>query len=188
MSDLDELGRVARGEAPPRLPAPPVGYYAAPEAPRGSTWLPAVAAAVIVGCAVLLVVMISLARLPPVAAPAVPATPPAAPPAQRPAFVNAEDLLNVYDSNQVAGDAQYRDRVLVVHGTVTEIRRDEFGAPYLTFAHRRVTARSVRCYFAGEAEPALARLRPGEEVTVTGRCRGMSGTIRLDDCRVVEAR
>jgi hypothetical protein len=82
--------------------------------------------------------------------------------------VSAVQLERNYADNEVAADAQYKDKVLRVSGTVDEIRKDILDEPVLTLRARN-QFNTVHCSFDGDgANASLASLRKGQKVTVRG--------------------
>lgn len=82
--------------------------------------------------------------------------------------VTAVQLERDYAANEVAADAQYKDKVLRVSGIVDEIRKDLLDEPVLTLRTRN-RFDTVHCSFDGDgANASLAALRKGQPVTVRG--------------------
>lgn len=106
-------------------------------------------------------------------------------PAAPPIDITADELFAEYDANEVAADNLYRGRTLRVRGSVKEIGKGLFDAPYVTMRseHNRFTS-AVRCEFPKNAS-GLAVLGKGQEVIVRGTCRGFSvRSVRLEECRL----
>jgi predicted Zn finger-like uncharacterized protein len=97
--------------------------------------------------------------------------------------VTAVDLFNHYQDNRADADARYKDKVLKLSGTVAEVNPgmglDEATVELKTDEEDE----SVFCHFRWEHREAVARLKPGQPVTIRGKCKGMSlGSVTLEPC------
>lgn len=94
--------------------------------------------------------------------------------------VNAETLMSDYQANEVAADAQYKNRVIKVTGVVDSIGKDILDNPYITL--KTGNTFSVQCTFDHSFEKMLANLVKDEELTMVGRVSGKFGNIILKEC------
>lgn len=95
--------------------------------------------------------------------------------------ITAEQLYHSYNENEVAADRQYKENVLAVTGTVGEIGKDILNGPYVILQVGGGGA--VQCSFGKEEEEDLALLKPGQQVTIKGRCSGRTlGVIGVKEC------
>jgi hypothetical protein len=102
--------------------------------------------------------------------------------------VSAAGLAHDYLEDPAGADAKYRGRPLAVTGVIAEVGRDADRTPYLVLDAEEGAPR-VQCFFDGADEDDaadVARLRPGQWVTVHGRCEGKKDRVRLRDCTLAE--
>jgi len=94
-----------------------------------------------------------------------------APVAEKPIVVSAYELVAAYDQNEVAADAGYKDRLIEVSGTVTQIGRNVKGDAFvaLDVGYR---GWGILCFARGDRETKLAALSRGQFVNLRGRCCG----------------
>jgi hypothetical protein len=105
-----------------------------------------------------------------VIAPALPRTPP----------IPATEMVAVYESNPVDGDARYRDRTVRVSGTVRQVGGFKNAAWFNLDAGR---GRTVRCSFGSLGSSRVADVRVGDTVTVSGKGGGfLADTAYINDC------
>jgi hypothetical protein len=85
-----------------------------------------------------------------------------------PIRITAEELYKTYNSNQADADRLYKDKMLIVTGTVG--RADTRSREALVDARHTVL---VYCLlFAPDQEGPISRLKEGQTVTVKGKCTG----------------
>lgn len=89
-------------------------------------------------------------------------------------------LYEWYDENEVRGDTELKGKMCGVCGPVVEISK-AFGEAYITLPSGNEVF-SVQCFFPASAERQLARLTPGDNVTVAGVAAGKSGNLVFRDC------
>ena len=98
--------------------------------------------------------------------------PPSTPP---PIIVSARDLISAYEENEVAADAQYEDRILMVTGSINNIGKDIVDDPYIVLTTGgEWDLGGVQCMFKAKDEATLAQLSTGQTVTIQGKCSGQS--------------
>ena len=120
------------------------------------------------------------------AQPAQPTVPVASAPPAAPAApdinVSAEQLRRDYDGNEVSADEKYRNKMLVVTGIVTAVKKDPFGKPYVMLATGSMFE-SVHARFATDRASDLRSFLRGDKVIM--RCVGNNvvlGSPQLKDC------
>jgi hypothetical protein len=95
----------------------------------------------------------------------------------------ARQLHLAYATNEIAADAKYRGRRLLVHGAVQAISKDFLDRPYLALVSGNEFA-DVMATLDREAVARASQLQPGEVVTL--RCTGAGravGSAILRACR-----
>ena len=114
---------------------------------------------------------------------------PVAPP-EPDATVKAGDLLKEYSTNAVAADAKYKGKLLKVPGKFNSANK----APLLGYAVQlnpedapEASLSYVQCFIVESAEPEVAKLQPGQMITVMGTCDGqVLGQVKLSKCVLVK--
>jgi hypothetical protein len=92
--------------------------------------------------------------------------------------VSVAQVMADYEGNDLHGDAIYKGKRVRVTGVVLKVSGDGV----LLGAGREFEITGVMCRFDYSQRRRLVNLAPGEVVTVTGRCRGKSIDVILDDC------
>lgn len=101
--------------------------------------------------------------------------------------IDASDLWAVYDENELNADGQYKNKVLSVTGTVSEITRDLLTDKpcILLKANDSIGIYSIQCYFSDKSEyDAVSSVRDGDEITITGTCKGKTINVILNNCSI----
>jgi hypothetical protein len=79
------------------------------------------------------------------------------------------EMCDVYDDNEITGDALYKGQNLRVSGRVKEVKRSAIpGNTYLELACPGLLKFGLRGYFTTENEDMLIGIEKGEDVLVTG--------------------
>jgi hypothetical protein len=116
-------------------------------------------------------------------APSTPSETPATPPPPAAIEITAEELYAAYEANQVAADAQYKDKILKVTGVINSIGKDILDTPYVVITGGgEYEVWGVQCMFGKKDESELAQLTKGQIVTIQGKCSGYLINVLLDDC------
>lgn len=103
--------------------------------------------------------------------------------------IDAADLWAAYDENELNADGQYKNKVLSVTGTVSEITRDLLtDTPCILLkANDSIGIYSIQCYFSDKSEyDAVASVKDGDEITITGKCSGKTINVILRNCSIAE--
>jgi len=96
--------------------------------------------------------------------------------------VSAERLLADYKTNEIAADEKYKGHLLEITGTVETIGKDVLDNMYVSLkSGQEFDFRSVQCYFGQRFAARAASLQPGQRITIRGRCKGLFGTVGIDD-------
>lgn len=95
--------------------------------------------------------------------------------------VTPHDLIAAYEGNEVAGDNAYKNMRIGIKGPVTRVGTDLLGEPYVIMSTGRFV--TVQCMFGSDRD-AVSGLRPGDQITIWGRCKGKFGNIIVRECVV----
>ena len=92
--------------------------------------------------------------------------------------ISAEDLNRAYQTSEADADKLYQGKIVIVTGTVgtTTTPGEGMGRPavILVDAHQKTI---VNCFgFANEDKDAVSKLKPGQKVTIKGKCMGKVAT------------
>lgn len=100
--------------------------------------------------------------------------------------VDYKTLYKDYEDNAINADKKYRDKKLVLTGSIANIDRDISQSPYITFNVDEYGAKSIKMSFGDD--DTVAALKKGQKVTVVGTCNGsfMSTIVTLSDCAIVK--
>jgi hypothetical protein len=118
-------------------------------------------------------------------------TPPKPAAAPTPAVtVKAGDLLKEYGTNALAADGKYKGKLIQVSGKFDSAQK----APLMGYAAQLlpedagdVNLSYVQCFLAESAEPDVAKLQPGQLITLQGTCDGqVVGQVKLSKCTLVK--
>jgi tRNA_anti-like len=92
--------------------------------------------------------------------------------------ISAKDLYRAYESNEAQADNLYQGKIVIVTGTVgtTSTPEQGMGRPAIVLVDER-NKPIVNCFgFSADAREAIAKLKPGDKVTVKGKCLGRIAT------------
>lgn len=90
--------------------------------------------------------------------------------------ISAKDLWKAYSDNKVNADNLYKDKLLAVTGTITDIGQDVVTkAPCVSLnTGDSIGLYAIQCFFpkGGAQNDLLAGLSDGDEITIYGTCEG----------------
>ena len=110
-----------------------------------------------------------------------PTTAPTPTPTTQVIEVRAAQLYAEYKANEIAADQKYKDKMLKVTGVVSTIGKDILGSPYVVLTGGgEYEVWGVQCTFSSAYEPQLAKLTKGQQVSVTGKCKGYLINVLLE--------
>ena len=97
-------------------------------------------------------------------------------------------LWDAFREDRQDAEERYQNKLVGLRGTVTQAGMSKLGFLEVVFHMDAYGRNSVRCRFPAGARDALARLRPGDTVSLGGICTGLSsdGHVRLDHCEMYE--
>lgn len=104
--------------------------------------------------------------------------------------VTAPELWDAYQGNEVNADLLYRDKLLAVTGTITDIGKDVLtDAPCVSLdIDSSYNLYPIQCFFQknGNETEQIAALSKGDAVTIYGKCTGVSlVNVQLTKCTLV---
>ena len=92
------------------------------------------------------------------------------PPSLEGTEVTVDELLNAYQVDRKAAEAQYKGKILLITGTVDSIGINLVSIPFVKLAGNGVEAWRVQCIFDKDYESELAEVKRGERITIQGKC------------------
>jgi len=98
--------------------------------------------------------------------------------------VTAIDLLKAFQQDELAGNAKYVDKVLIVSGTVNNIQTDSSGQATVSLQTNDLLA-AVTCSFYQDEE-SVKKIKTGSPVRIKGVCTGMLTDVVLNKCSLAE--
>jgi hypothetical protein len=99
--------------------------------------------------------------------------------------VDAGQLRDEYEANEIAGDMKYKGKLIAVLGYVDSIGRDIMDTIYVVLVGSPGDWSGVQCYFPEREAASVAQLREGDFVTIVGVCaRNSLFNVLVDDCRL----
>lgn len=107
----------------------------------------------------------------------------AAPPAAPAESLSANALFAAYNSNEVAADAKYKGKGVIVSGRIQDIGKDIMDNAYVVVGGQGFLD-GVQCTFPSDQQSVVAALQKGQAVVVTGSVTGKMGNVQVEDCAV----
>lgn len=101
-----------------------------------------------------------------------------------PGEISARALFEEYQNDKEAADAKYKDKVLVVTGTIESVAEGASGNPYVTMSTSSLILR-VQFLFTPADRSTLSSLKKGQQAKIRGRVYGRIGNVVLKDCEVL---
>ncbi len=101
---------------------------------------------------------------------------------QAPSYtLSANQLYREYDSNEVAADAKYKGKVVVVSGSIQDIGKDIMDEAYIVIGGGGFLD-GVQCTFTKGEQSSISRLSKGQQVRVKGEVAGKMGNVLVNKC------
>ena len=101
--------------------------------------------------------------------------------------IKAKDLWGAYEENKVSADKAYKNKVLAVTGTISDITQDVLTKNPCVVLETGNIVCPVQCFFDGseESADAVSQLADGQEITIVGTCDGTPiMQVQLNDCYI----
>lgn len=105
-------------------------------------------------------------------------------PSYQPAVISmsANDLYEAYNANAIGADLKYKDKTVLIYGTLRRAGKDILDQPYLVIGGTGILD-GVQCMFSKKQETALARLVKNEFVRIEGKVKGkVIGNVLMREC------
>ena len=91
------------------------------------------------------------------------------------AWVDAVDLIQQYQDNEIASDQKYKGETVVVRGYIYKLS-DTYRGPEIQFVQSEYEIIfTLTCRIQRKQKPLLAQLSKGQDVLVVGKLTGFSG-------------
>lgn len=107
-------------------------------------------------------------------------------PAEQAIAVTASKLMADYEANEVAADAQYKNKLVTVSGSIFAIGKDVLNIPYVALnGNSPSIIFNVQCMFDKGDQAQLSTLAKDQKITLQGRVSGKLGNVLVKDCSIV---
>jgi len=93
--------------------------------------------------------------------------------------LSANQLYREYDDNEVAADAKYKGKIVIVSGKIQDIGKDIMDDAYIVIGGEGFLD-GVQCTFTKGEQASIARLSKGQQVTVKGEVAGKMGNVLVN--------
>lgn len=100
--------------------------------------------------------------------------------------ITSYQLCMEFRANEALANTKFKDKVLIVSGTINKIGKDYANKLYLSMDGFDAVSNTA-CFFDPAKVTELNRLRNGQKVTIKGTCSGMAGDVALQDCLIVSS-
>jgi hypothetical protein len=104
---------------------------------------------------------------------------------EKAAFVlSATELSNEFSDDETGASKKFADKIVIVSGKASEIRSDS-AALTLTLSTDDPLS-GVICSFYPDESANMRKLKPGDRVSIKGKCTGKLMDVVLNNCRIVK--
>ena len=99
-------------------------------------------------------------------------------------IIEASKLMSEFESNEIKANADYKDKLAEITGTVSSIG-ESLGSTYIVLTDGSEYAiTGIQCFFKDKNQIAhIAEIAKGDKVTVIGKIDGMSINVSVNDCK-----
>ena len=98
--------------------------------------------------------------------------------------VSSETLIKDYRENEVSADDKYRNKILEVTGVVSQVKKESLSR-VIVILQKPKTYWGVKCQLNKDYKDVAGDLRPGDKITVIGKCTGLKfRSPYLRNCRI----
>jgi hypothetical protein len=99
--------------------------------------------------------------------------------------ITANELFDTYEINELRADDLYKNKRLLVSGTVDNIAKDILDSPYVTLTTGNIIG-SVQCMLTNDSADTASQLTKGTPITVNGKNAGKLMNVILRDCFITD--
>lgn len=97
--------------------------------------------------------------------------------------IDAPKLLQAFETNEDSANLKYREKVILVSGTVGSITKDSLG--YSVYLKEKDAISGIVCSFDNSSFDS-ARIKPGAQINVKGICMGYLMDVQMNKCNIAE--
>jgi hypothetical protein len=97
--------------------------------------------------------------------------------------IDAPKLLQAFETNEDSANMKYRDKVIMVSGTVGSVTKDSLG--YSVYLKEQDAISGIVCSFDKSSFDSV-RVKPGAQINVKGICMGYLMDVQMNKCNIAE--
>ncbi len=98
--------------------------------------------------------------------------------------INATELFNEYQTDEIAANKKYLDKIIEVKGLIAEVQQTDSTMNVLL--HGGTEMGGVNCSLFAKDSKKNTSFRQGSEVVIKGKCAGFLMDVSLVDCVLVK--
>jgi len=95
--------------------------------------------------------------------------------------ITADALFSEFKENEVAADAKYEGKIIVVSGVIQDIGKDVMDQAYIVLGGGGFLD-GVQCTFTESQNASIGNLTKGQSVSVKGEVSGKMGNVLITKC------
>jgi hypothetical protein len=100
--------------------------------------------------------------------------------------VTANFLIVAFNSDEVAANLKYLDKVIAVKGIIADIKIDSSTGQASVILDSGDPLSAVTCSFYNDEIGAVQKLSMGTEVVIKGKCTGKLMDVVLNNCSIIQ--
>ena len=100
--------------------------------------------------------------------------------------VTANFLIVAFNSDEVAANLKYLDKVIAVKGIIADIKIDSSTGQASVILDSGDPLSAVTCSFYNDEIGAVQKLSMGTEVVIKGKCTGILMDVVLNNCSIIQ--
>lgn len=97
--------------------------------------------------------------------------------------INAPELLQAFETNEDSANLKYRDKIILVSGTVGSVTPDSLG--YSVYLREKDAISGIICSF-DKASFDSVKVKPGAQIRVKGICMGYLMDVQMNKCNTAD--
>ena len=97
--------------------------------------------------------------------------------------IDAPKLLQAFETNEDSANLKYRNKVILVTGSVGSVSKDSLG--YTVYLKEKDAISGIICSF-DKASFDSVRIIPGAQINVKGICMGYLMDVQMNKCNISE--